>query len=244
MRRSSLGNDRVCACQNQQKRRERDWSSICWSQTSMADCPHGILRRSGRSAPSCGRLAWITLTSELLAVVEQTCAAAAPLPPGGPHALAGASEPDANGGSQGNPSQSRDCHQSKQLCTFRRVQASDLRVCAPGRTRTCTLRIRSETGPVRLVLPWSIAARRIRSAVRRVQFRAIPLQRPDCQRDCHSPQASSVIRAAGRLAGAKMEVHPAALPLDLVNLALAVVFEASLERFPRPCGFEGAAGIG
>jgi hypothetical protein len=38
------------------------------------------------------------------------------------------------------------------------AQAADLRFCAPGRTRTCNLRIRSETRPVRLVVPWSIAA--------------------------------------------------------------------------------------
>ena len=33
------------------------------------------------------------------------------------------------------------------------VQAPELRVCAPGRTRTCNLRIRSKTTPVRLVGP-------------------------------------------------------------------------------------------
>jgi hypothetical protein len=39
------------------------------------------------------------------------------------------------------PSQSRDCHQSKRFCPILHSQASDLRLCAPGRTRTCNLRI-------------------------------------------------------------------------------------------------------
>jgi hypothetical protein len=51
------------------------------------------------------------------------------------------------------------------------AQRPDLRVCAPGRTRTCTLRIRSEAGPVCLVQPWTIAAGRVQSAVRSVASR-------------------------------------------------------------------------
>jgi hypothetical protein len=47
------------------------------------------------------------------------------------------------GTAQGNPSEVRDCHQSKQSILFPLMLAADLRLCAPGRTRTCTLRIRS-----------------------------------------------------------------------------------------------------
>jgi hypothetical protein len=71
-------------------------------------------------------------------------------------------------GSQGNPSQLEDCHQSKQVILSRARQLADQHVCAPGRTRTCTLRIRSDTQPVRLVLAWRIAAGRVESAVRLV----------------------------------------------------------------------------
>jgi hypothetical protein len=46
---------------------------------------------------------------------------------------------------------------------------------APGRTRTCNLRIRSETAPIRLVPPWSIAAGRVEPAVRLVASPAIPV---------------------------------------------------------------------
>jgi hypothetical protein len=46
-------------------------------------------------------------------------------------------------GSQGDPSQLEDCHQSKQVIPSKARQLADQQVCAPGRTRTCTLRIRS-----------------------------------------------------------------------------------------------------
>jgi hypothetical protein len=55
-------------------------------------------------------------------------------------------------GSQGDPSQLEDCHQSKQVIPSKARQLADQQVCAPGRTRTCTLRIRSETPSVRLVM--------------------------------------------------------------------------------------------
>jgi hypothetical protein len=105
-------------------------------------------------------------------------------PPKAVHALAGASRIRHYGGAQGNPSEVRDCHQSKQSILLRLFLAADLRVCAPGRTRTCTLRIRSETRPVRLVIPRRIAAGRVRSPVRPVRFRAVLFQPPDYQGDC------------------------------------------------------------
>jgi hypothetical protein len=58
----------------------------------------------------------------------------------------------AYGGAQGNPSEVRDCHQSKQSILLRLLLAADQHVCAPGRTRTCNLRIRSETPPVCLAV--------------------------------------------------------------------------------------------
>jgi hypothetical protein len=42
----------------------------------------------------------------------------------------------------------------------------------PGRTRTCNLRIRSKTPPVRLVMTWGLAAGRVRSVVRPVTSRS------------------------------------------------------------------------
>jgi hypothetical protein len=74
------------------------------------------------------------------------------------------------------------------------LQASDLQVCAPGRTRTCNLRIRSETRAVRLVLPGRIAAGRVGSTVRLITSRSTLLQRPDCQTDCQ-PLPGPEIRA-------------------------------------------------
>ena len=56
----------------------------------------------------------------------------------------------------------------------------------PGRTRTCTLRIRSAPRPVCLVPSWSIAPGRIGSAVRLVASRLGQRQRSDCHRDCHT----------------------------------------------------------
>jgi hypothetical protein len=55
-----------------------------------------------------------------------------------------------------------------------RAQAADLGFCAPGRTRTCTLRIRREARPVRLVSSWSIIPGRVRGAVRLVASRPAP----------------------------------------------------------------------
>jgi hypothetical protein len=55
---------------------------------------------------------------------------------------------------------------------------------APGRTRTCNLRIRSKPRPVRLMLSWCIAAGRVGSAVQLVASRLLSLQRQDCQEDC------------------------------------------------------------
>jgi hypothetical protein len=57
---------------------------------------------------------------------------------------------------------------------------------APGRTRTCHLRIRSEARPVCLVASWGIAAGRFGSVVRPVRSWPRLLQRPDCQRDCQT----------------------------------------------------------
>jgi hypothetical protein len=54
------------------------------------------------------------------------------------------------------------------------TQDADLRVRAPGRTRTCNLRIRSETQTVCLVMPWTIAAGRVGSAVQPVPLRPAP----------------------------------------------------------------------
>jgi hypothetical protein len=45
------------------------------------------------------------------------------------------------------------------------------RFSAPGRIRTCTSRIRSKTAPVRLVMPWAIAAGHVRSGVQSVTSR-------------------------------------------------------------------------
>ena len=87
-------------------------------------------------------------------------------------------------GSQGNPSQLEDCHQSKQVILSKARQLADQQVCAPGRTRTCTLRIRSKTRAVCPVTPESIAAGRVRFAVWAVTSRAALWQQPDCQRDC------------------------------------------------------------
>src|SRR4029453_12113212 len=56
--------------------------------------------------------------------------------------------------------------------------------CAPGRTRTCNLRIRSKTAPVRLVLPGRIAAGRAGSTVQLITSRPVLSHQPDCQRDC------------------------------------------------------------
>jgi hypothetical protein len=85
------------------------------------------------------------------------------LPPKAVHALAGASRIRHYGGAQGNPSEVRDCHQSKQSILLRLLLAADLRVCAPGRTRTCTLRMRSKATAVHLMSPWAIAAGRSES---------------------------------------------------------------------------------
>src|SRR5918994_800277 len=51
---------------------------------------------------------------------------------------------------QGNP-EPRDCHLSKQINTRLLAQGADLRFCAPGRTRTCNLRIRSRPTTVHAV---------------------------------------------------------------------------------------------
>src|SRR4029453_18796119 len=64
-------------------------------------------------------------------------------------------------------------------------QASDLRVCTPGRTRTCNLGSRRKTRPVRLVLPEGIAAGRVRSIARPVTSPPAPRQRRGGGRDCH-----------------------------------------------------------
>jgi hypothetical protein len=55
---------------------------------------------------------------------------------------------------------------------------------APGRSRTCNLRIRSKTTAVRLVIPGRIGAGRVRFVVRPMASRLILLQAPDCQGDC------------------------------------------------------------
>jgi hypothetical protein len=49
--------------------------------------------------------------------------------------------------------QAEDCHQSKQLTFPSSPQGADLHLCAPGRTRTCTSRIRSKTRPVQTGAP-------------------------------------------------------------------------------------------
>lgn len=55
----------------------------------------------------------------------------------GPAEIAGIGGADRRSGTK-----LRDCHQSKQLTLLRLLEAADLHVCTPGRTRTCTLRIR------------------------------------------------------------------------------------------------------
>ena len=90
------------------------------------------------------------------------------------------------------PGPGSDCSVS-----WRRNDQPDQRLCdeehfrpltcgfgAPGRTRTCNLRIRSKTRPVRLVRSRSIAAGQAGSVVWPVRFWPRLLQRPDCQRDC------------------------------------------------------------
>jgi hypothetical protein len=75
---------------------------------------------------------------------------------------------DTKGGSERNLSRLEDCHQNKQVILLTLPQPADLQLCAPGRTRTCNLRIRSKPRPVHLMLPWSIAAGRVWSAVQLV----------------------------------------------------------------------------
>ena len=80
----------------------------------------------------------------------------------------------------------RRCFQAEGLPQSKHVHTFKALTCgfgAPGRTRTCTLRIRSKTRPVRLVLPGGIAAGRVGSIVHLVASRPAPSQRPDCQRD-------------------------------------------------------------
>ena len=72
---------------------------------------------------------------------ERSLRRGAPLPRG-VHALACASQVG---------TKLRDCHQSKQLTLLRLLEAADLHVCAPGRTRTCNLRIRSRPTTVHAV---------------------------------------------------------------------------------------------
>jgi hypothetical protein len=55
---------------------------------------------------------------------------------------------------------------------------------APGGTRICNLRIRSEARRVWLVMPQGIDAGRVGFAVRLVASRPAPSQRPDCRGDC------------------------------------------------------------
>jgi hypothetical protein len=81
----------------------------------------------------------------------------------------------------------KDLSVADQADMFNVLQASDLQLCAPGRIRTCTLRIRSKTAPVRLVLPGRIAAGRVGFIVQPVASRAALWQRPDCQRNCQGP---------------------------------------------------------
>ena len=68
-------------------------------------------------------------------------------------------------GSQGNPSQLEDCHQSKQVILSKARQLADQQVCAPGRTRTCTLRIRSRPRAVHTVLHAAVLAGQVGWAV-------------------------------------------------------------------------------
>jgi hypothetical protein len=79
------------------------------------------------------------------------------------------------GPSQGNPSQLEDCHQSKQLILFKLRQAADLHVCAPGRTRTCNLRIRSRPTPVHGVSRRAVLAGQVGVAVQLVGTRRVLL---------------------------------------------------------------------
>jgi hypothetical protein len=68
-------------------------------------------------------------------------------------------------GSQGNPSQLEDCHQSKQVILPKARQLADQQVCAPGRTRTNTLRIRSRLTTVHAVFQSAVLAAQVESAV-------------------------------------------------------------------------------
>jgi hypothetical protein len=60
------------------------------------------------------------------------------------------------------PSELRDCHRQAQS----RAQAADLHLCAPGRTRTCTLRIRSRPTTVHAVVRGGVVAAQVRWVVR------------------------------------------------------------------------------
>ena len=107
--------------------------------------------------------------------------------------LAGASNLGPSVAWQRNP-ELRDCHLSKHIYARLRTQGADLRVCAPGRTRTCTLRIRSKTPAVQRVLPGHIGAGGVGSTVRLITSRPTLSQRPDCHRDCqpHDPATANV----------------------------------------------------
>ena len=93
-----------------------------------------------------------------------------------------------------------------------RAQGADLQACAPGRTRTCNLRIRSKTPPVRLVMAWSIAAGRVEPAVRVVASRPILWQGPDCQTDCQHHRRAIVghpVLPKGQIIGRLLLTRPA-----------------------------------
>jgi len=95
--------------------------------------------------------------------------AAAPLPRGAMRSQG--VHTDTKAGSQGSPSQLEDCHQSKQVISLQACQLADLHVCAPGRTRTCTLRIRSYRRYFSLICWRSVSAvqRPCNKAPRRLQ---------------------------------------------------------------------------
>jgi hypothetical protein len=136
------------------------------------------------------KAAWAQIRQERGRAVESIArsahsGAALHSPEGAMHSqVSAASEPATKGGPQGNPPPLEDYHQGKQLFLFKLLLVVDLRVCAPGRTRTCNLRIRSKARPVCPVLPWTIAAGYAGSAVRLGPSRPAPSQRPDCHRDC------------------------------------------------------------
>ena len=111
------------------------------------------------------------------------------------------SEPGPSGGSHGSP-------QEQGIATEQarpRAQATDLQVCAPGRTRTCTLRIISRPTAVHGVARGGVVAAQVRSVVRLMRPRsAVCAWRNDQRNDRHraskdpkTPFLDAVVTSSG-----------------------------------------------